>query len=427
MNIIEQGRQFVQSLRELAGRTVWDWRRCAHCGSTLTNKNGSYRRKVWFLDGQREVRVQRHWCQNCERTYAERCAMLVRGSWYAREVHRCAVDHWQHVGSSLRRTAEWLRSWMGRQERWALWRPVEERRSATSHLSASTVQRWLDGMGRKAQASVAGQLAGVVTTGQMGTDGLWVRLRGGAKRVVLVVVDSVTGVVWPPVVADGEESQAGWRQLFGRAKAAGLQLRGLFGVTSDGCHGLTAYLRAGLKTVSQQRCVWHLWRGLGRELGQQASQAAQGLAGEAAKTVRERVRAELVALIRGVLNASSYSQAEVALAKLSEHVFGLGLAQSIWQVLDAAFVYSLPYNQGLLRVAPEWYWRDFRLRLSRARNLGSEVRSERAALVWAIYRNFTPAQWRFEHKRHYRHPGQSPLAVAGASPGDISYLDALGV
>jgi len=427
MNIIEQGRAFVQSLREMVSRGAWDWRRCAHCGSTLTNKNGGYRRRVWFLDGQREVRVQRHQCQSCQRTYSEECALLARGSWYAREVHRCAVDHWQHVGSSLRRTAEWLRSWMGRQERWVLWRPLEQREARACNLCASTVQRWLDGMGRKAQASVAGQLAGVATTGQMGTDGLWVRLRGGAKRVVLAVMDSVTGVVWPPVVAVGEESEEGWEQLFQRAKDAGLELRGLYGVTSDGCHGLMAYLRVGLKTVSHQRCVWHLWRGLARELGQQASQAAQGLAGEAAKALRERVRGELAALIGGILNASDYSQAEVALVRLSEHARGLGLAQSIWQVLDAAFVHLLPYNQGLLRVAPEWYWRDYRLRLSHGRNHGSETRSERAALVWAIYRNFTPAQWRSEHKRHYRYPGLSPLTVAGASPGHISYLDALGV
>jgi hypothetical protein len=52
---------------------------------------------------------------------------------------------------------------------------------------------------------------------------------------------------------------------------------------------------------------------------------------------------------------------------------------------------------------------------------------ERAALVWAIYHNFEPAQWRSERKRHYRHPGQSPLQVAGAPPGAITYLDALGV
>jgi hypothetical protein len=52
---------------------------------------------------------------------------------------------------------------------------------------------------------------------------------------------------------------------------------------------------------------------------------------------------------------------------------------------------------------------------------------ERAALLWAIYRNFTPAQRRSERHRHYKHPGQSPLEAAGASPGAISYLDALDV
>jgi hypothetical protein len=62
----------------------------------------------------------------------------------------------------------------------------------------------------------------------------------------------------PPPVAMGEESEEGWRQLFARARAAGLDLQGLFGVTSDGCRGLLAYLRGGLTWVSQQRCVWHL-------------------------------------------------------------------------------------------------------------------------------------------------------------------------
>jgi hypothetical protein len=261
----------------------------------------------------------------------------------------------------------------------------------------------------------------------MGTDGLWARLRGGVERVVLAVVDSASGVMWPPVVATGEESEESWRQLFERARMAGLELQGLYGVTSDGSHGLLAYLREGLKWVSQQRCVWHLWRGMGGELGQRASQAAQGLAGEAAKAAREQVRQELAALIHGVLDATTYLQAETILAQLSAHPLGLGLAQALWDQLDAALVHLLPYNHGLLRVAPEWYWRDFRLRLSRGRNHGSEERLERASLVWAIYRNLTPAQRRSERKRHYRHPGLSPLAAAGASPGDISYLDALGV
>jgi len=30
------------------------------------------------------------------------------------------------------------------------------------------------------------------------TDGLWARLLKGQKKVVLALVDTVTGVIWPP-------------------------------------------------------------------------------------------------------------------------------------------------------------------------------------------------------------------------------------
>ena len=101
MNMIERGRQFVESLRRLAGRSVWEWRQCPRCGSKRTIKNGSYIRRPWTLAGRQVVRVQRHLCHECGRSYSETSPYLVRGSWYAREVHRCAVDHWAHVGSSL--------------------------------------------------------------------------------------------------------------------------------------------------------------------------------------------------------------------------------------------------------------------------------------------------------------------------------------
>ena len=427
MNIIEQGKRFVQSLQQLARRSVWQWRRCSHCGSTHTHKNGSYTRRPWFFEGRRDVRVQRHWCHACRRTYSEHSALLVRGSWYAREIHRLAIDHWQHVGSSLRRTAEWIRSWLGRQERWRLWRPLDGAARQRCYLSASTVHRWLDGMGKQAQRSVVQQLEGVSTSGQVGTDGLWARLRRGAKRVVLALVDSESGLLWPPVVVTEEESEQSWQELFRRAQEAGLDLDALHGVCSDGAHGLMACLRRTLPWVNQQRCVWHLWRTLSREVASQASKAAEGLARKAAKAARAQARRELRALIGTVLNAPSYTQAELALAKLAAHPLGAGLERRIRNALDAAFVHLLDYNRGLMRVAPEWCWRDFRLRLSRGRNHGSERRLERAALVWAIYRNFTPAQWRSERKRHYRHPGRSPLAVAGSPTEGVSYLDALQV
>ena len=127
MDIVERGRVFLQGLRALAGRPAWEWRRCPRCGETETCKWGSYRRRPWFLSGRQTVRVQRHRCRGCKRTYSEGSALLVRGGWYAREVKRSAIDHWRHLGSSIRRTAEVLRSWLGQQERWQVWRPLAGR------------------------------------------------------------------------------------------------------------------------------------------------------------------------------------------------------------------------------------------------------------------------------------------------------------
>jgi transposase-like protein len=427
VNIIERGKEFVQTLRALAERKAWDWKRCPRCGETLTIKNGSYTRRPWFVDGRRKVRVQRHMCYACGVSYAERSAALVRGSWYAREVHRAAIDHWQHLGGSLRRTAEVLRSWLGHQERWRLWRPLDEVSGERCYLNASTLQRWLDEAGRRAQESVAGQWEGIGQAHTLSTDGLWAKLKGRVQRVVLLVMDSASGLIYPPVVAEDEKSEGAWQRLFERASRAGLELDGVRGVTSDGAVGLLAYLRRNLAWLQHQRCVWHIWRNLESELVRLARQATEGLRGEAAEQARQQVRDELTRLIHSVLDARSYEQAEAALAALQGHPLGAGLGKRLNEQLDHVLVHLLDYCRGLPRVTPEWLWRDFRLRLSRGRNHRSAQRLERAALLWAIYHNFEPAQWRSERKRHYRHPGQSALEVAGVPPGQVSYLDALGV
>jgi hypothetical protein len=250
------------------------------------------------------------------------------------------------------------------------------------------------------------------------------------------VVDSVSGLVYPPIVAKGEESEGPWQRLFVRAKQAGLDLDALRGVTSDGAVGLLAYLRRNLAWVQHQRCVWHLWLNLGGELAKAASKAAEGLSGAAAEPIRKQTRNELGGLIHQIVDARSYDEAEAALAALRGHPLGATIGKLLNEQLDRVLVHLLDYYRGLQRVTPEWYWRDFRLRLSHGRNHRSDTapphcgacqRLERAALVWAIYHNFEPAQWRSERKRHYRHPGQSALEVAGAPPGQVSYLDALGV
>jgi len=290
VNIIERAKAFVQSLRELSGRSAWDWRRCPCCGGTDTCKYGSYERNPWSFGGRQKVRVQRHKCNPCNGTYSERSVLLVRGSWYAREVHRAAIDYWQYGGNSLRRAVDLLCAHMNRQGRWLIWRPLDPEPAEKCRLGAGTVERWLDRAGKAAQRTVEKQLDGVPSSGQMGTDGLWAVLRGGTKRVVLALVDGVTGVVWPPVVVEGEEDEKSWAKLFERAKRAGLDPDVLRGITSDGAKGLIGYLNKALEWVNHQRCVFHIWRNLSGELAKRASEAAIGLAGKAAKAAREQAR-----------------------------------------------------------------------------------------------------------------------------------------
>ena len=421
MNIVERGKAFVQSLVSIANRTAWQWRRCPYCGSTATSKWGSYKRRPWYLDGRRDVVVARHRCRECGRTYSEESAQLRRRCRYAREVRRQAIDYWVHMGCSMRKVAEWVRSQMGKQERYLIWRVLEEREEEAERcwLCASTVGRWLDEAGVEAQESVCGQLEGLGKVRALAADGLWARLRGGTKRVVLLLIDSSSGVILPPLVALGEESARHWQGLFARACAAGLELAEVRGVTSDWSVGLVAHVRQSLSWLMHQRCLWHFWRNLRKPL----AQACAGVRGAAGKQVRR----ELLALVHGVLDAASYERAEAALVKLREHARGASLAAIIDAQFDHLLAHRLDYFRGVVRVTPEWYWRDFRMRLSHGRNHGNEQRLERAALLWAIYHNFERTQMRKEKKRHYRHPGRSPLEVAGLSPGKISYLDALAV
>ncbi len=429
MNIVERGRAFLQALRDLASRTAWDWRRCPRCGDTLTQRWGTYTRHPWFLAGRQDIVIQRHRCTLCRKTYSEQSPWLVRGGWYAREVRRCAIDHCQHVGSSVRKTAEHLRSLLGHQERWLLWRPLDPppADAPRCRLSPSSVERWLDGAGKRAQETVEGQLRDVPSSGQLATDGLWARLRGKTKQVVLLLADGVSGLIWPPVVADGEEAPAAWHRLFARAASAGLVLREIGGVTSDGAKGLEAYLARSLDWVSHQRCVFHLWRGLAGEIASQVNAAATGMIGEAAKAAKRHAREEIVGAVRAVLDAPTHLAAQHAFERLPAHSWGKDLARLLDEHLDAALTHLLEYNQGLVRTSPEWLWRDFRLRLGHGRNQGADVRLERSALLFAVYHNFEPAQERSERKRSYRHPGLAPLAVAGVPPNGISYLDALSV
>ena len=198
-------------------------------------------------------------------------------------------------------------------------------------------------------------------------------------------------------------------------------------MTSDGAKGIAGYLRERLSGVAHQRCVFHLWRNLSGELGRQAMQATTGLSKAAGAIVQWQVRWELSAAVRAVLDAVSEAAAWEALEQLAGAARGAPLAALLRPHVVAAHVCHRPYTRALVRVSPEWCWRDFRLGLGHGQNHGPPAPLERAALRWAIYHNFTPAQERRERKRKYQSAGRSPLARAGCSPGAVSYLDALAI
>jgi hypothetical protein len=82
-------------------------------------------------------------------------------------------------------------------------------------------------------------------------------------------------------------ARSAWEKLFARAAKAGLDLQQMRGLTSDGAQELLGYLREQLVWVEQQRCVWHVWRQLGRTLTQVVSQATATLDGPAAEQARK--------------------------------------------------------------------------------------------------------------------------------------------
>ena len=133
----------------------------------------------------------------------------------------------RETGREVQRTAELAHSFLGYQERWLPWHMWEQgRETAGCCLSASMVHRWLRRTGERTEQSLRGQWQGVENSGQFGSDRLWARLAAGAKRVVLLLVDTVTGVIWTTLVTVGEE-----RPQTGLASSSGSKKRGYHGMT----------------------------------------------------------------------------------------------------------------------------------------------------------------------------------------------------
>jgi hypothetical protein len=205
MHSIQRGQAFLQGWRALAGHSAWDWRLCPYCGDTQTTKCGSYTRHPWTLAGRQPVRIQRHHCTPCSRrqgrhvTYSEQLSWLVRGGWYARAVRRCAIDHWQHLGTSVRRkrrrcgpgwASERTGGGAGGCGRLSTCPRRGQRGSAASWEPARSTAGWTRRGGRRS-AACATSWRGFPPAGSAARMGCGRAC--GATRVLLVLTDSVTG------------------------------------------------------------------------------------------------------------------------------------------------------------------------------------------------------------------------------------------
>ena len=64
--------------------------------------------------------------------------------------------------------------------------------------------------------------------------------------------------------------------------------------------------------------------------------------------------------IQWTICSGACKQAEAALVKLGEHAQGATLAALINEQFDHLLAHTLDYFRDLVRVTPEWCWRDFR-------------------------------------------------------------------
>jgi len=151
MNIIQQAKEFVQRLLNPN-----DPHRCPYCGKTMTKKNGTYGGTLRDLDGQgaRPERRQRMRCHLCRKSYSPEDPRRAKYARYTRRVQRKGLDMYFHLGSSLRRTTEFLRSEINGTERTKIWNPLARSQPEPQQavkLSHTTLWRWEQRAGQQAQ------------------------------------------------------------------------------------------------------------------------------------------------------------------------------------------------------------------------------------------------------------------------------------
>lgn len=420
MNILERARAFVQSLLKAPEGHV-----CPYCGKRYTKRHGSYERTLRDVGGAQEVRIQRHWCHLCQRSYSEPDRRFGRYQRYARRVQRKALDLYVHVGGSLRTLAEVLRGEVapgaGRSRVWEPWLAEPEPGMPGARLSHVTIWRWTQRAGARALSQMAQQAwAGVIRfSGGLVADATGVCVRGVWYSLHLVS-DLASRLALKVERLLEEDQKALKRHFQGLVRDWQLKRSQAKLLVTDGASAYGEVLERVLPQAAHQRCLFHLWRNLLPDIAAYEAQAGE----RAAQFVRFCLKA-LWAL-------PSLDDAYSALEDLERTFSPIPALADLWQTVRRTLREALAHTRHLVEAVvertsnvAERFFRGYKRRFRMMGCFMSLPGCDHFTAVWQVYTAFQPYQLRKERQRFYRYPGQSPLLIAQAPVEGLSWLDAL--
>ncbi len=422
MNIIQQAKEFVQRLLHPN-----DPRRCPDCGKTMTKKNGTYGATLRDLGGQGAVpeRRQRRWCHLCRKPYYVEDPRRAKYARYTRQVQRKGLDMYFHLGSSLRRTTDFLRSEINGTGRALIWNPLARSQPEPAppvKLSHTTLWRWEQHAGKQAQKHQRAKLwQGVLHfSGALVADGTGIVIRG-VRVPVHLISDAVSRVVLR-FQRLREESELAVRGQFRAAlKTWGLKGAAVKVLVSDRASWYQAAIAELLRQARQQYSLLHLWRNVLPAI--RAYQARVG---------KERAK-QFRAGLKAVWGASNLAAAQELLAALKDRWGTISELKEVWPVVEETLSQAMTHTLGLVtgiersNTVAERFFGRYKQRLRPMGGFMSKEGCNNFNALWMVYFNFEPYQVRKERKKRYCHPGCCPLEIGAVDTQGLNWLDVVGI
>lgn len=162
---------------------------------------------------------------------------LISCSWYARDVDRYATEVCEHGGTLLGCVAGFVRSLSHRSAGYCgKFRANRcRKRGSTAWQAVQCTVGWMVLAKRPWRRSQATWRASANRVAWGRT--VSAQLRGDVNALVLALVDTAMGLLWPPQAAAQEKGQEPWRDMFKQAGLAGLDPGQLRGAVSEGRQG----------------------------------------------------------------------------------------------------------------------------------------------------------------------------------------------